>query len=268
MTEDGLSPEARQRLNDLTPTIHAVENWNLAYLDMLKGLADEELPDLADVEIKNEGMEALKRSRKDHAVAVELKAYAEAFLGSDISAELSNLPKRSGLDDFLDRVLPKVDEQTRRNQFMRFLIAEAETHVDEEMELHPKPGVSREERVKQMAESEFGHFSKHGFAATTHFEHELRFVAWRKRNMPNGSLGAANEKKAAEKKAKLEKLLKLLPHSLRSNETMSLAEWRNRAKSRLDIPNRTFDRYRAELVNDGLCIEKPKGRFRVHSKKR
>lgn len=265
MNEEDLSPEARQRLRELTPSTDSVENWNFAYLDMLKGLAEEELPDLADVEIKGRGMEVLKRSRKEHAVAVELRAYAVEFLGPDISADLAKLPEPASLDDFLGRVMPNTGKQVLRDRFMRFLIAEAERQVDQQMELHPKPGVSREEYARRMAESDFSLYDIEGLQRPSQYWRGQAFRKWWISQDAGNPLAATNAARTSKKAAKMEGMLKLLTHSKRANETMSLDEWAKKVELILGIPRSTFDKYRKELRP--RYVEKPKGRFRVDAAK-
>lgn len=262
MNEEDLSPEARQRLEELTPAIHAVENWNFAYLDMLKGLAEEELPDLADVEIKGQGMEALKRSRKEHAVAVELKSYAVAFLGPDNSAELAKLPETASLDDFLERVMPNTGKQVRRDRFMRFLIAEAESQVDEQMELHPKPGVSREKYARRMAEWDFSLYDKEGLQRPSQYWRGQAFRKWWKSQSDGNPLGKHNYSKSMSVANRHKALIVLLPS--RPNEPgITKEKWMGKAeKAGLLESLRTFRRDVQRLTDSKMIHVQENGSFR------
>jgi hypothetical protein len=248
MNEEDLSPEAQQRLKELTPSIDSVENWNIAYRDLLKGLAEEKLPPLADVEIKGQGLEAFRRSHKEYAVAVELQAYAAAFLGTDSSAAVAKLPESTNLDVLLASAMPNTGQEVRRVRFKSFLMTDAESRVDEQMELHPKPRVSREEYVKQMAERDFETLDQDNLSAETQHEYTDRFRDWWRRHDGN-NLSRANEKKGLNGAERRKELVRLLP-SRPDKPGFTKKKWREKADNEghfLSI--RTFDRDVQALVD-------------------
>lgn len=265
MNEEDLSHEAQQRLKELTPSSDSEENWFVAYLNMLKGLAEKEIPNLADVKIKNQGIEKLELSRKEHAVAVELKNFAIAMIGPDNSAAIAQLPQHSTLDDFLKRVMPNTENVVLRERFMQFLIAEAEIQVDEQIELPPKKRVSHAKRVKGMAKFAFNLYEEQGFDAPSNFYRGQEFRKWWMSKGARNPFVAGNAERTKQKNEKMDKMLSILPHSKRANETMSLDDWRKKSERLYNIPRSTFDKYRKALKPK--YIENPKWRFRVNAVK-
>lgn len=260
--EENLSAAAKEELKKLTPTINSVEDWNSAYYDLLKNLAEEKLPLLADVEIKGQGLEALRRSHEAHAVAVELQAYAKAFLGTDISAAVAKLPKSTTLDVLLASAMPNTGKQVLRDRFKSFLMTEAETRVDEQMELHPKPGVTREEYVKQMAERDFEILDQDDLSPETQHEYTDRFRDWWRRHDGN-NLSRANEKKGLEAAERRQELIRLLP-SRPNSKGITKEKWREEAeKGGLYSSLRTFNRdVRALVDSEAVHVQINNGNFR------
>lgn len=260
MNEEDLCPAAQEKLQELTPPIDCEGNWNYAYQNMLRELAEREIPELGDVQIKGQGLEAWERSREEHTVALELKAYAKAFLGPYISAEIAKLPETISLDDFLSTLMPNTASKGLHPKFKEFLEAWAKGCVEEQMKHHPRR-LSKKKYAAKMAESRLMTLKRSELPSYLQYDLNEEFRTWFKSQDGRKAMAATNAARSAKKEEKMEKMLSLLPHTKRANETMSLGVWRTKAKEICDIPSSTFDKYRKEL--EPRYLEKPKLRFRV-----
>ncbi len=263
MNKEDLSPEAQQRLKEITPSTDSVENWNFAFMNMLKKLAERNTSDVTEWEIKGQGIEVLEKSREEHSVAVELKAYAIPLLETFRLLELDGSPELPpiSLDEFLKKTMPNTGKDVLRERFMRFLIEKAESEVDRQMELHPRPDISRDERVKQMATNVFSLFDEDGVAGPTRNFYGPWFREWWKRHEGN-SLSGANEKKGAKKSDRHEALIALLP-SRPDKPGITKDQWRDKAKKKgLFGSLRTLNRD-VQLLSVGKKIQvQENGNFR------
>lgn len=268
MNEENLTPAAQEQLKNLTPPLDTKENWSFSYLSMLRGLAEREIPTLSDVEIKGQGLEVLERSREDHAVALELQAFAQASLGPDLSSEIAKLPTRASLDDFLANTMRATGKQVLRDRFLRFLHAKAEASVDEQMEIAPKAEMTREERIRHMAEGILAHFEADGLAAPTQLEYRTHFRAWWKSQDEGNTLADHNSESRLSMEVRRRDLIALLPS--RTNQAgFSKKQWKEKAERAGLIESlRTFNRDVKDLIdpdsprvkvqNDGSFRQLPK----------
>ena len=195
---------------------------------MLENLAKREIFDVTEWEIKGQGKPILDASREEHRIAVELKAYAEAIIKREDSFRAANLPEQVGFDDFLKRAMPKIGKQVLRDRFLQFLRAEAEKTVDQQMKLFPRPDISREERIKQMAENEFELLEAEGLAAPTHYEHRKLFSDWWKKQDEGNPFNKVNKAKTIRMVERRIVLVKLLPKQ-KALKGFSIREWENAA---------------------------------------
>lgn len=265
MKTPSLSPEAQYQLDELeSATVAGGGDWLSNYMAMLKKLAERNTSDVTEWEIKRQGIEVLEKSREEYRVAVELQAYAIAQIPADISTALAKLPESATLDEFLERLMPDTDKIVRHERVMRFLANRYEGCVDIQMEAHPS-NLSRAERITQMARDELETWEHAGLSQDSQYWIQDEFRAWWKTQTDGNPLTKTNAARSGEKAAKMEKMLELLPHTKRPNETMSLDDWRKKAKLILEIPSGTFDKYRKELKP--RFVEKPKWRFRVDTAK-
>ena len=266
MNEEDLSPAAQRKLIKLErATVAGGGDWLPHYMAMLKELAERDTSDVTEWEIKGQGIEILEKTREEYRIAVELKTYAIAQIPVDISAEVAKLPESVSLDEFLGRLMPNSSAEDRRREFSGFLRDWAEAQIDEQMELHPKK-LSRDKYVAQIAKVRLENLQSSNLPRILQYDLREEFSSWLKPKKRGATLAATNAKKRTTKAQKMEKMLSLLPHSKRANQVMSLKIWRDRAVEILNIPDRTFDRYRKEL--EGRYIEHPKGKFRVDNNTR
>jgi hypothetical protein len=257
-----LSPEAQQELTNLeSSTIADGGDWLSNYMGMLKRLAQRNTTDVTEWEIKGQGIEALEKSREDHRIAVELKAYAQTQIPIDYSATLAKLPELASLDEFLKRAWRDTGRDVLRGRFMDFLTGEAEVGVDEQMSLHPRHGVSREDYVKQMAAALFCMFDEDGMAAPTQLDYRQRFRAWWKHHEGN-NLSGYNEKTGLNKTDRHKELIKLLP-SRPNTPGITKQKWKEKAaKAGLLESPRTFRRDVKHLSDSKMIRAQEDGNFR------
>jgi hypothetical protein len=267
MTSPALSPAAQLEFDRRTPRLIDGENWNFAYIDFLKELAGQEVYPLADVEVKGQGIAALKKSHEDHRIEVELKAYAAHELGPDISAALSKLPPHASLDEFLDHLMPSAffGREVRMNRFKMFLTHEAEMEVDEQMELFPKD-ITREDRVARMALVRLEGLEHTGLCAELQHMFIEGFRSWWKSQEEGNPLGTHNETRKVGVSERHAALAALLP-SRPDKPGMSKEDWRSAAEKKgLISSTRTFNRDVADMVRKGLVQDQENGCFRKPKK--
>lgn len=262
--EENLSPAAQEELKKLTPTINSVEDWNSAYYGLLKGLANRDTSDVTEWEVKGQGIEVLEESREKHRVAVELKAFAEAFVGTEISDAIARLPTSTSLDELLQRLMPGQSDKDCRKKFDEFLKDWSQRHAKELMEINPRK-ISRSKYAAVLAKARLENLKAVSLPRLVQYDLRKEFDLWNKGCRDVHPLAATNAARSDKKAEKMERMLGLLPKSNRANETMTLDEWREKAKEIWDIPKSTFDKYRKELKL--RYIEKPKWKFRVAAEK-
>jgi hypothetical protein len=255
-----LSPAAQRELSELGAAAANSSDWLSDYLAMLKNLADRDTSDVTEWEIKGRGIEVLEKAREKYRIAVELKAYAITQIPADISAALAKLPESATLEEFLEGLMPHISKGEQRERVIQFLSHRYEECVDEQMELHPRK-ISRDERIAQMARDELETWEHNSLSQESQYWLHKDFKAWWIRLDEGNPLTKTNETSTRKKAEKMDAMLGLLPHNKRANQTISLDEWRKRAKQRLGIPSSTFDIYRKELKP--RFTEQPKWRFRV-----
>ena len=267
MNENDLSAEARMRLEELTPEIDAVDHWGDAYLELLNKLAHDAIPPLEDVEIKNQGIEALEQSRRDHAVREELQKFARAFIGQDISKDVAKFDDGGGFDDFLCIIMPKQSTGERLALFMDFLRYEARLQIENDP---PPPGVEEREDtaldwIEKQAAARFASLMRSTMPALVCHDIAVSFLQWWKTQDKGNPLAAATKARSDAKAETKRKMLKLLPKSKRANETISRRDWCEKAKLVLNLSSRAFDRYLQELraAPPPGFIERSKNRFRL-----
>lgn len=241
----GLSPAAQtEHDRRMEECIHS-ENWNLAYLDLLREWAAREIPDLADVEAKGRGLAEWEKSREDHRIACELKDFAIRERGPDVSAEIGNLPEDADLDQFLKRLMPGKGVDTRRELFRAFLLQE-------------EGNLTVMNTFESLASME---------SIPAHARYDLGedFRKWRNsRETQRGraSLKSHNEKKkqsADERRAALAALLPSAP----GRPGMERREWRDKAEAAgLVTSGTTFNRDVRMLVAGKAVRKQQDGRFR------
>jgi hypothetical protein len=258
-----LSPAAQLTFDELDSAIPKGREWQVHYVRFLKGLANRELPSLSEIGVKNRGLAAWEKSVEELCVAQELKQYAAHEL-VEFFGERS--PTHLDFEQFLPLLITRpVAGHTRESEFEEFL----RFRVEKDIEGSEKSQSSKESKVEQIvmkAAARLRILKSNGFSEEIQTELGCVFKEWRSLNRTENPLAATNTKKTASKAENMAKMLQLLPQSNRANETMDLATWKKRAKEILEIPERTFDRYRKELK--GRLVEKPKGKFRMEKKAR
>ena len=246
MREEDLSPAAQAELYELIPAIKPGDNWNLAYLEMLKELAQRKIHALSKVEVTGQGAEALDKSHEEHAVAVELRAYAIAELGADKSAEVAKYPSKISMPDFHAVLMPKRSPIERKKRFNAFLVSWAEARVDEEMELLSTK-LSRTKFLKRMVKHRLLSFGDE-LLAVLQRDLTVEFRAWSKIQNYERTIKGRNVKRAATNQKKLESMLELLPLTTRANEGITRKQWESRAlKERIVGSKPTFTRWKSQL---------------------
>jgi hypothetical protein len=290
MNHPDLSPAAQLELKRLMPAVIDGESWDFEYaallrtvasrwnlppleisadeellseIDLNERLASREIPDTSVIEVKNQGLAAWEKSREELRVALELKGYAAKKLISMFGKDQSmNLP----LEEFLASLNPRPTAgHDRASEFMEFLRHLADRDLSATKGSEPNLE-SRSKQIDQIADVRLDYLETEGVSEMIQADIREMFKKWRKCNQEEHSLSATNTKKRASKAENMEKMLQLLPQSNRANETMDLATWKKRAKEILDIPERTFDRYKKELK--GRFEDSTKGRFRGKKKPR
>jgi|GEM_PF-4797534 len=261
-----LSPEAQRHVDELArPAYYG--DFASDYHAMIRKLVDRDTSDITEWEIKGQGIEVLEKSREEHRVAVELKAYAIHQLELLRLLELDGSPESPPmpLDEFLKKAMPNTGRDVLRERFMRFLIEKADSEVDEQMELHPRPDISRDERVKQMSAIAFALVDQDGVAGPTGNIYGPWFRNWWKRHEGN-NLSSANGKKAAKKSDRHKALVELLP-SRNNKPGQSKDEWRSQAEKKgLFSSLRTFNNDVKTLIDSRLVHVQDDGNFRQLAK--
>lgn len=289
MNEEGLSPAARREFEKIKPRLEDGDPWNFesseilrtiasksfldapitndhekfgAEIEQYEHLASREIPDASVIEVRNQGFAAWEKSREELKVAFELQQFARNELLS-IFGDYGTTSRP--LDDFLVELIPiPTKGNTREQEFMEFL----RTLIERKMMplVETSSGVERREsEITSEAELSWSYLASEGIS--TSFETDIRdqFLQWRGSQKHETNLTVTNAARTGKKAEKMEKMLGLLPHSPRANQTIGLVEWRKKAKQLLSIPSSTFDKYRKELKP--RFVEKPKWRFRVDTAK-
>lgn len=290
MNHPDLSPAAQLELERLMPAVIGGENWDFEYyallrtiasrwnlrplaisadeefltkIDLNERLASREIPDMSVIEVKNQGLAAWEKSREELKVALELKDYAAKKLISMFGEDHSmNLP----LEEFLASLIPRpTTGYDRASEFMAFLRNLADRDLSDPEGSEPSLE-SRSKQIDQIADVRWDYLETEGVSEVIQSDIRDMFKEWRKCNQREHSLVTVNTKKKASKAVKMEKMLQLLPSNNRANETIDLKTWRKKAEEILEIPERSFDRYRKQLA--GRFVESPTGRFRRERKPR
>ena len=266
MNTPSLSPAAQLELDRLErPTI--VGDWISNYHAMLRKLVERDTSNMADWEIRGRGIKALEKSREKYRVAAELKTYAIPLLESLHLLELDGSPESPtvSLDEFLKQTMPNTGRDVLRERFMQYLTERARNEVDIQMSLHPRPAMSRDEHVKQMAEASFALYDDDGMAGPSRNIYGPCFRAWWKTQADGNNLSEPIKRRRMEKSVKIEKMKNILPKSNRPNEGWTSAEWEKRADIVLEVRGGSFRRYQKALLASGAVVEK-NGKFRVPRK--
>lgn len=267
MKSPTLSPEAQRHFDELARPTYCGD-WASNYHAMLKKLAARGTSNVTEWEIKGQGIEVLEKSREGHRVAVELKAYAIQqlellrLLELDGSPELPPIP----LDEFLKKVMPNTGKEVLRERFRRFLIEKAESAVDDQMALHPRPDISRDEHLMQMAAMDFALLDEDGMAGPTRNIYGPWFRDWWKRH-EGYNLSGANEKKGAKKTDRHKALIALLP-SRPNKPGITKEKWRDLAKKNgLFSSLKTFNTDVKTLIDSlAVHVQASDGNFRQLAK--
>jgi hypothetical protein len=165
------------------------------------------------------------------------------------------------LDEFLKKAMPNTGKEVLRERFMRFLIEEAESEVDEQMEHYPRPDISRDERVQQMATWNFTLYDEDGMHGPTRNILGPRFRNWWKRHEGN-TLSGANEKKGEKRNDRHKDLIALLP-SRPDKPGIPKEEWKEEAaEAGLIESDRNFRRDMKHLIDSKLIHVQENGNFR------
>lgn len=267
MNPPPLSNEAQCKIDELEQATYDGGIWpNDAYLDKLRGLAAREISSLEAVQVTGQGLEEWERSREEHRVAGELKAYAIYTLNSYTSAELAKFPELAPLDEFLKLAMPNTGKKVSRDRFIQFLTAKAEGEVDLQMKLFPKPKISRAERVQQTAEAAIRDYDEHGMSATTQHEYRDIFRKWWKTQEEGNPLGKCTKEAVMKATERQVALIKVLP-SRPSVHGISKEKWKEKADKAGLVPSeRTFRRDVQQLVAKGRVRVQEDGNFRQLSK--
>ena len=266
-TTPALSPAAQCELDQLERATIDGGNWFSDYMAMLHRLANQEIPDMADVEIKGRGMDALRGSRDKFRVAVELKAYALAKLPRDISAALAKLPELATLDDFLDRLMPNTGKQVRRERFAAFLAFDAETGVDEQMKLHPH-NLTRNGAIAEMVRVRLANLEHADIPRASQYDIQESFRAWWKTQEGGNPLNKTNGGKTMTAAARRQSMVKLLP-KYQAGKGYSTFEWLQATTDAGVLKSeRTFRRDIKQMVDESLVHKQKNGSFRQIQKKK
>lgn len=262
MKEEDLSPEAKYHLRERElETTHG--DWLSNYMAMLKEFAERNTSDVTEWEIKGQGIEVLEKCREEHRIAGELQYYATHQLETFRLLELDGSPESPpvSLDEFLKRAMPNTGREVLRERFMRFLIEKAESEVDQQMALHPRPGISRDECVKQLATGYFTLYEEDGVHGPTRNYRGPEFRDWWKRHEGN-PLGEHNNSKKIGVNERQLALIGLLP-SRRNQSGIDKPAWKKLAEKKdLFTSRETFDRDLRALITAKKIQVQENGNFR------
>ena len=261
-TTYALSPAAKYELDRLGRAAAAGGNWYPDYMATLQKLAERDTSDVTDWEIKGQGIDILEKSREEHRVAVELKAYALIFFCSaEQCAAIAKLPESASLDDFLDRLMPNTGKTVRHDRLLRFLAHEAEERVDIQMMLHPRK-LTRDERIAAMARGRLEGYEYADLPQQSQYWLQEEFRTWWKTQEDGNPLAKTNKAKAVSVSERRKALIKLLP-TQKAPKGFSSWEWEKAATdARLFSSRTTFGRDTRALVAGRLVHKQRNGSFR------
>lgn len=230
---------------------------NDTLIAVLRALADRVIPKIEDVEIRNAGVDAFDKSHNEHRIAVELQRYAKDMLGPDISGAVAKLPATTGLDGFLGALMSNTGATVRREKFVKFLTHEAETRVDELMELRPSEA-SREERVAEMVRARLKNLERNEIPALAQYDIREAFTRWCR--TLDSNVAKHNATKAEEARNRREAMLAVLP-SQSDKAGITSSNWKSKITAVFSSES-TFRRDVDMLVAKGLVIKQTNGNYR------
>jgi len=218
------------------------------YITLLDWLASREIPPLVSVEVLNDGLPAWERSREEHRVAHELKAFAIEELAG--LGDESHMEPNQSLDEFLAGLMPKLGVNVRVDRFKNFLefMGDCDTTVD----------VSARWDCLEMV----------GVPDSIQSVIEASFHSWWKNQSEGSGLALSNNAKQSDVQNRLEKIAKLLP-SRRVEKGMDKQELKMLCISDgLFTSDRSLTRDLAKMVKILLADRQENGKFRQHREKK
>jgi hypothetical protein len=263
-----LTKNAEALHNQYTDKFTYSSDPNAEYLELLKKWETLDIPTFEAVVVKGQGIEAYLKSKEDYEVWSELQKYASAFLASP---ENKIVKDDSSPDDFLSRLIPRVNQGERDEFFKIFLRHEEEFQLEEKMDLMGIT-MTREKYIAQQADWRWESLVKNEkLPRLVQLDIAERFAAWRLITdaiypEPKDLVSLNRNKQDAAKQRRIA-LAELLPSSQKRESAISRLKWEKLAKKKsLFSSVATFSRDIKLLVETNLVKKQADKKFRKTEK--